>query len=320
MRAMRAMRAMHAGPFALLVACAAPAGAPPVTAAHAGGPACDVTAAAESTRRARLSGATAPVIVVDVSRTSVQIAMVGPEVIVMRWVPFGALEPVVRDEVAVSARPNGAADPALHVLPGFRLPTTTSPWIPVHAEGAIAFSGFVPAGAKGRIWERGPDGPAATAIRATFDVHAAASTTSPIRARLGPGARVRTSGSTSQPWISVVATGDEARVEGFVERPRPNPRDDEDEPEMIEISDLQIEGEGTPWIAVGTCLWDAPDGVIVGAVSGPLLARPRPVDGWSAITVTTPWGENTYFANAPVIEPGARGAAEWKFGTEWRGE
>lgn len=292
-----------------------------MTVAHAGGPACDVTAAAESTRRARLSGATAPVVVVDVARTTVQIAMVGPEVIVMRWVPFGALEPVVRAEVAVSPRPDGAADPALRVLPGFRLPSTTSPWIPVQAEGAIAFSGFIPSGAKGRIWERGPDGPAATPIHATFDVHAAASTTSPIRAQLGPGARVRTTGSTSQPWIAIVATGDAVRVEGFVERPPPvRESDRRDASEMIEFSDLQLEGEGTPWLAAGTCLWDAPDGVIVGAVMGPLFARPRPVDGWSAVTVTTPWGEVTYFANAPVVDPAAPAAGEWKFGNEWRGE
>lgn len=312
---------MRAVSLAMLVGCAAPArgSAPASATAPAAAPTCDVTLAAGSARRARLRGATTPVVVVDVARTTIQIAMVSPEVIVTRWVPLDALEPVTRDEVAVSPGPRAAADPALRVRPGFPLADVTTPWIPVRAEGSIAFAGFVPAGAKARIWEEAPRDPRAVAIHATFDVHAAASSTSPILARLGPGARVRVRGSLSQPWISVVATTDQVRVEGFVARPPPAPVEVEDG-QTSEMLDLPIEGAGTAWLAPGTCLWDAPGGAIVGAVHGPLFARPRFAEGWSAVTVTSPWGQATYFAHAPVVEPAAAPEFDWSSEMKWGGE
>lgn len=316
---------MHARSFApflgplvgLVVGCGRGAGVP-VNAPREAASACDVTAATESMRRAHLRGASVPVVVVDVARSTVQIAMVGPEVTVMRWVPFGALEPVVREETAVSPAPNAAPDPALRVLPGFRLPDATTPWLPVRGDGPIAFTGFVPSGVKGRIWEDRQDAALASPIHASFDVHAAARSDSSIRARLEPGARVRVRGPTSQPWLAVLATTEHVRVEGFVEHPRPAPVEAA-EPGTFEFSEDVLVGEGTPWLAPGTCLWDAPDGAIVGAVSGPLLARPRPVDGWSAITVTTPWGPVTYFAHAPVVDPAPPAEVDWTLGRELRG-
>ena len=303
---------------AILAGCGSPAVRPATDVPRSAPADCDVRPAAESLRRAWFGHE--PVIVVDVQGPNVEVAAIGADTLVERWVPIAALGRAVITETAVSPRPRSPGDPALRVLPGFPLAAASTTWTAVHGTGTIAFDGFVPSDVRGMIWVEPPSF-SGSAVQMSFEVRAEARVDAPVRARIHPGTMVRAARGSDEHWIPITASASHARVEGFVERPPPLPPRPGASEGGVEFSEIEVDGVGTEWIPIGTCLWDAPGGHIAGAITAPLLTRPRAeANGWAALAVHTPWGEVTYHAHAPVVDPPVSEPAEWgTFDDGWRG-
>ncbi len=293
-----------------MAACGAPATTlAPVAAAPAPPPECDVSAAAASPKRAWLKGSSRPVVIAEIHGTDVQIASVTREIIITRWVPVSELGRAVRVETAVSHTSGGPPDPALFALPGFRVESTTTPWVQIFSGEPLKFTGFVPNSVTTTIFEEAPareDG--TTGI--SFSVRANPRDDAPVLAIISTGARLRVTGTAPAPWLAVTASAPFSRVVGFIKPPPPQPRESSGD----DSGEIEIQGNATEWLPVGTCLRDAPNGKVVGAIVGTLWNKPKALPGGgTAVSVGTPWGDVTVYAKATITEVPDEEHFEWKW-------
>lgn len=248
--------------------------------------------------------------VADIRGTEVQVASVTREIVVMRWVPVLSLGRAVRVETAVSHTPGGPPDRALFALPGFPVDATTTPWVHVVATSPLAFDGYVPNSVTATIFDAAPEH-TERATSMTFYVRTDPRDDAPVRGTINSGARVHVTGRAPEPWLAVTASGPFARMQGFIKPPPPEP------PRVFSGDDsgeIDIEGSATEWLPVGTCLRDAPNGRIVGAIVGTLWNKPKPLPGGgTAVSVGTPWGDVTYYAREAIAEVPDEEHFQWKW-------
>jgi len=263
-----------------------------------------VSAAVSSTKRAWLAGESDPVVVADVRGTDVQIAWVTRGIAIARWVPASQLGRAISVEAAVSHAPGGPPDQMLYVLPGFPVPATTGPWVHITSPAPLRFDGFIPNGATTTIFEAPPE---RTELRTSlaFSVRTDPRDDAPVRGTLEAGGRVRVSGTAPAPWVAITAWGTFARATGYIRPPDPSPARTDEGSEIVEDAAIA-------WLPIGTCLRDAPNGKIVGAVIGTLRDKPTPhPGGGTEIKV----GNVTYYANEAVVEVPPDEQVPWMFGS-----
>ena len=238
--------------------------------------------------------------VVDIRGTEIQIASVTGEIVVTRWVPVSSLGRAVRVETAVSHTPGGPPDPMLFALPGFPVESMTTPWVHIVASSPLAFDGYVPNSVTATIFDAIPEHPERPTSMA-FSVRTDPRDDAPVRGTIHSGARVHVTGTAPEPWLAVTSSGPFARMTGFI---KPSPPPPLPRTSAFDFSGDFIEGTPVEWLPVGTCLRDAPNGTIVGAIVGTLWTKPKPLPrGGTAVTVSTPWGDVTYYARESITEP-----------------
>lgn len=226
---------------------------------------------------------------VELDRDDVLLASVVDGIVVARWSPTTALGAVTTAEALLSPARGAPGDRAIRVRAGAPVTDTAGGELAVHARGRITVDGFVPARVRGRVWTA-PEPLTWTLSHGDYIVRAAPDASAPIRARLHD-AFVKVRGGTAA-WFEVTATDGIVEVDGFVARPPPS---------RAEVDDAAEEDAPETQIAVGTCLYDAPDGHPAGAVVGYVAQPPRPAAsaGWQALRVDTAWGARDYFFPTP---------------------
>jgi hypothetical protein len=271
--------------------------------------------------------ATAPATVVEVSGSDVEVASVTPSVIATRWVPYASLSPIAIAATAIWPAPGSNPDAHARIHAGHRLDRPSNGWAAVHEP-----EGFVPESFAGMQWtepEPPPEKPFAEMtvaelrqrpiVRAlTGDVRVAADDTAAIRVAMTAPTMVQILSAAPNDYLAVTVHLPFAEVDGFWKRPPPPPMTTSDEAEAeIDIGPPPIHSP----IAVGTCLYDAPHGNVVGLIRGEeayAVPVPAKTAGWYVATIPTIWGPSTYYIDAaPIPPPPQPEPATWQWGNEW---
>jgi hypothetical protein len=198
----------------------------------------------------------------------------------------------------VSPRPGIAPDPAIRIAMGYRLPALVA-WPSVEHAPAdpIAITGVVPAKLRGVVWDEPARPVRSRTWRGSGAIRSEPRADAPIRAHVTLEAEIELRGRRDD-WFEVTAHGPYVSVDGFIAIPPPRPpRQPTGEIET------EIEGEITmppSPLAAGTCLYDAPNGHVVGMIVGhQALDDVAPAArGWHRFALATTWGTVTYYTDA----------------------
>ncbi len=312
--------------IALVIGCGVPAVKQPNVVVEK--PACDTAywyEAENAPQRAwLLAHAEAPVVVVDRRGDLVRVGTASHGAFVTQWVPVSALGRAVIEPVLASARPHGAEQPAVRILPGYPLPVNRDGWVALGLGDrfGVAVAGYVPASARGVIWTMGP---------AKKSEHVPWHWTATIRELPAPDGAIRATitraadiygTGTNAAFYVVTAKSPYVEVDGFIERPPPPPPQPRRE---YEFSEIELDGGEVPEepptpFPSGTCLYDRPHGSVVGMITGNQPVEYAAAGDWQRLRFTTPWGDATYFTDRrpqPPPPPSTKAPAE-EWNEQWK--
>lgn len=215
------------------------------------------------------------------------------------WIARHDLAPVVVREVGLAVAPDAPAAargwPGVIVGPGApiveRRRVDDVLEVAISTDG-VEVAGFVAASAIGDFWDATPAAPRRPthALDAGVTIRLAPDDAAPALATTTEAIEVRALAPSRGGWREIETLGARVTVHGFVREL------DTDEPGSF---GLVRGGHGygsshaiTLDVPAGTCLYDAPDGEVIGIVveGRPRLARHGADLGWFSLLVNSPWG------------------------------